>query len=237
MGVYDKAAVLEEVRRLLPDVTMVGVTGSAAFEGRHFTPDSDIDIIAVGHRNCFAWGQADGHELEIRVYTRDAMERPLQNPQWHPTNWIFLAGKIAGAEVLVGDSPRNFVLSCMSDRNRLIAGSALLGFLLLYDIKRKARRRPPSLDAPLILTGLRHVVARNLPMRAEPEEAFRHLSPETDLSKMVAFAAELAEQSRDILADDEQVASMMYLPENRTGLHWLRNAIGIHREMPNICIF
>lgn len=239
MGVYDKAAVVEEVRRIQPDVAMIAVTGSAAFEGVHFQPDSDIDVIAIGSRNSFAWGEIGGRELEIRTYTRDTLNSSLQNPQWwHPTsNWIFVAGTIAGAEVLFGESVRDLVLSCTRDRNRLVAASALIGLLLGAESRRKTGRRVASLDVPLTLTALSNVVGGGLPIRAEPDDAFRFFSAESDISTAVKFASEFAERTRDILADDEQVASIMYLPEHRTGLRWLRSAIGINRGMPHLCLY
>lgn len=239
MGVYDKAAVLEEVRRILPDVTMVAVTGSAAFEGAHFRPDSDIDVIAIGPRNSFAWGEVAGHELEIRTYVPDTLQHSLQNPQWWhpPSNWIFVAGAIAGAEVLSGESVRGLVLSCTGDRNRLVAASALIGFLLSVESRSRTGRRPASLDVPLTLTALTNIVGGGLPIRAEPDAEFRQFSAESDLSTAVTFASEFAERTRDILADDEQVAKIMYLPEHRMGLRWLRNAIGINRAMPHLCTY
>jgi hypothetical protein len=233
MGLYDRFAVLDEVRRLLPEVTSVAVTGSAAFDGAHFRPESDIDVVAVGPRNCLGWGQVGAHELEIFCYRIDDLEIQLQNPQWR-YDWIFHAGKLGRAEVLMGESLRPLVLRCTGDRNRLIAGSGLIGLLLIAETKRRTARHYAELNVPLTLTALHHVVSGDLPIRMEADEAFRDMSAESDLFAAVEFARGLGERTRDILSDDQQVAKIMYWPEHRRGLHWLRNAIGIDRDMPHL---
>src|SRR6202166_1323710 len=235
MGVYDRTTVLDEVLRILPDVTSVAVTGNTAFDGALFRPESDIDVVTVGPRNCLAWGRVDAHELEIFCYRIEEIERTLQNPQWR-YDWIFHAGKLDRAEVLLGESLRPLVLKCTGDRNRLTSGSALIGLLLLAETKRRTARHYAELDVPLTLTALRHVVSGGLPIRMEADEDFKHMSAESDLVAAVQFARGFAERTRDILADDEEVAKIMHWREHRRGLRWLRNAIGIDREMPHLCL-
>lgn len=236
MGVYDRTAVLGEVLRILPDVTSVAVTGSAAFDGPLFRPTSDIDVVAVGPRSCLAYGQVGDHELEIFCYRIGEIEIQLQNPQWR-YDWIFHAGKFGRAEVLLGESLRPLVLRHTGDRTRLIAGSALIGLLLLAETKRKTARHYAELDVPLTLTALRHVVSGGLPIRMEADEDFKQMSAESDLLPALQFARSLAERTRDILADDEEVAKITYWPEHRAGLRWLRNVIGIDRAMPHLYLY
>ncbi len=146
MTVYDRTAVLHEVRRIVPDVQGVAVTGSAAFDGARFRADSDVDIVAIGPKSGFAWGRVGGHELEIETMHIDLLRGRVRNPQWHHTNWIWNIGKVGGAEVLFGPSLEDAVRSQITNRTRLIAGSTLIGALLNVQHKVKLGLRPQSLD-------------------------------------------------------------------------------------------
>jgi hypothetical protein len=225
------------VQRILPEVRMVAVTGSAAFEAAHFRPDSDIDVVAIGPRNAFAWGQASGRELEIRCYTLPGVVRMVQNPQWQTTNWLWVSGSIARAEVLWGESIEDVVRAQIDARTRLVAGSGLIGLLLQAQNRAKSGRRPVSLDVPLALTALRHIIRGVLPIRAEADEDFSDMSAASDLSGALGFAGQLARETNDILRDNNEMAKIMYVPANRTGLHWLRDAAGINKKLPDVCIY
>jgi hypothetical protein len=234
MGVYDRAVVLQEVRRILPDVQGIAVTGSAAFEGARFLPDSDIDVVAIGPKSGFAWGRVGGHEMEIHAMHIDLIRGRVRNPQWHLTNWIWIAGGIGGAEVLFGPSLEDLVRSQITKRTRLIAGSTLIGALLSAQNKAKSGSRPVSLDVPLVLTALRRVVSGALPIRAEPDADLKNFTVMSDFAKELENAATLGEESFDILLDNNEVQKIMYWSEHRTGLGWLRRAMGINLEMPEV---
>lgn len=236
MGVYDKAEVVDEVRRLLPDVQTIAVTGSAAYEGTRFQPDSDIDVVAVGPRNAFVWSFACGRELEIRSYTRSFITHMVQNPQWQTTNWLWVSGSVARAEVLWGEPVEDIVRAQINPRTRLIAASGLIGLLLLAQNRFRSGRRPVSLDVPLALTALRYITAGALPIRAEPDPDFINLSAASDLSRALEFVGTFADQAAEILRDNNEVEKIMFTPANRTGLRWLRDAAGIETALPGICI-
>jgi hypothetical protein len=237
MAGYDRAAVLTEVRRILPEVRMVAVTGSAAFDGPKFTPHSDIDVVAVGPCNVFAWGHASGREVEIQSFTLDSIRHRVQNPQWHTTNWIWYAGKLARAEVLWGHSVEDLVRGEINVRTRLIAASGLIGLLLAAERNARTGRRRVHVDVPLAFSALRHIMAGILPIRSEPDEDFRNLSASADLSCALEFVKPLAREAEDLLRDNGEVGKIMYLPEHRTGMQWLRKATGIDLPMPDICYY
>jgi hypothetical protein len=234
MSVYDKSAVLKEVRRILPGVEGVAVTGSAAFEGTRFRPESDIDVIAIYAKNGFAWGQVDGRELEIHIFRAEAIRQRTRNPQGQVTNWVWNTGKIGGAELLYGPSLEDLVRSQITERTRLVAGSTLIGALLNAQNKAKAGLRPQTCDVPLLLTALRRVISHALPIRAEADEDLLEFTVMSDFSKELKNARSLGEESRDILLDNDEVQKMMYWSAHRTGLGWLRKEMGIDLEMPHI---
>ncbi len=236
MGVYDKSAVLQEVRRLLPDVQAIAVTGSAAFEGKHFQPASDIDVVATHPKNGFAWSQVAGRDLEIHALSIERIKWQVQNPQYHGPSWVWNVGKIGGAELLCGPSLEALVRSQITKKTRLIAGSALIGFLLMAENKAKLGRRPASLDVPLALTALRRVVSGALPIRAEADQDLEEFSAMSDFSKEFENATKLGEECLNILAENSELQGITYFPAHRTGLRWLRKALSIDLEMPQMCL-
>ena len=228
---------LAEVRRILPEVRMVAVTGSAAFDGPKFGPNSDIDVVAVGPCNVFAWGHASGREVEIQSFTLDSIRRQVQNPQWHTMNWIWYAGKLARAEVLWGRSIEELVRGEISVRTRLIGTSGLIGLLLAAERNARTGRRPVHVDVPLALSALRHIMTGILPIRAEPDDDFRDYSASADLSRALEFVKPFANEAADILRDNQEVGKIMYLPEHRAGMLWLRKVIGVDLPMPDVCYY
>ncbi len=232
MTVYDRTAVLHEVRRIVPDVQGVAVTGSAAFDGARFRADSDVDIVAIGPKSGFAWGRVGGHELEIETMHIDLLRGRVRNPQWHHTNWIWNIGKVGGAEVLFGPSLEDAVRSQITNRTRLIAGSTLIGALLNVQHKVKLGLRPQSLDVPLVLTALRRVVSDALPIRAEPDDDVKEITATSDFAKELESAAKLGQESLDILLNNDEVQKIMYWSAQRTGIRWLRTVMGIRLDMP-----
>ncbi len=180
MGVYDKAELFQQVLRILPNVQAIGVTGSAAFEGEHFRKDSDIDVVALNPTSCYAWGELSGHTLEIHAYDIERMKKAIRNPQWHGPNWIWNIGKIGGAEHLFGRSLENIVRRQITSSTRLVAGAALIGYLLLAASKERTGRRRASVDVPLILTALRRVVSGTFPIRALADDDLAAFSLTSD---------------------------------------------------------
>jgi hypothetical protein len=233
--VFDKVTLIHEVRRILPDVRSVGVTGSAAFDCANFKPGSDLDVVALNPRNCFAWSELGGHEVEIEAFAAERIKLLVQNPQWHGTRWIWNIGKIGGAEFLYGPSLESLVRSQISPKTRLIAAAELIGVLLCGKDKLGTGRRPLSLDVPLVLTALRRIVSDSLPIRAAPDEDLKEYSLRSDFSRELESAKALGEESRSILLDNEELGKITYYPEHRAGLRWLRRAMNIELEMPAIC--
>jgi hypothetical protein len=234
MAVYDKAAVIQEVKRILPDVTGIAVTGSAAYDGARFAPESDIDVVAVYPKNGFAWGRVNGRVLEINMMRLENIKRRVQNPQNHVTNWIWNIGKVASAEVLWGPPLNDLVRAQITPRIRLIAGVTLIGALLNNQEKAKYGGRLQSLDVPLVLTALRRIISDTLPIRAEPDSDLMDFTVMSDFTKELENALILGEESRDILLSNDEVQKIMYWSAHRTGLDWFRRSMGIRLEMPEV---
>jgi tetratricopeptide (TPR) repeat protein len=234
VAVYDKFAVIQEVRRLLPTVEGIAVTGSAAYEGSRFVAESDIDVVAIYSKNGFAWGRVDGRVLEIQTMRVEMIKRRTQNPQHQLTNWVWNTGKVGGAEVLWGPSLENLVRSQITARTRLVAGTTLIGELLNNQHKAKSGSRLQSLDVPLVLTALRRVVSDALPIRAEADSDLVDFTVMSDFTKELENALILGEQARDILCNNDEVQKIMYWSAHRTALEWLRRAMGINLEMPEV---
>jgi hypothetical protein len=234
MAVYDKSAVILEVRRLLPDVTGIAVTGSAAYDGAEFSPASDIDVVAIYSKNGFAWGRIDGRELAINAMRLETLKRRVQNPQHNLANWIWNIGKVGAAEVLWGPSLEGLVRSQITARTRLVAGVALIGLLLIFQDKAKHGGRLQSVDVPLVLTGLRRIVSGTLPIRAEPDSDLRDFTVLSDFRKELDNALILGEEARDLLLNNDEVQRMMYWSAHRAGLAWLRRSMNINLAMPEV---
>jgi tetratricopeptide (TPR) repeat protein len=233
-AVYDKSAVIQEVRRLLPSVEGIAVTGSAAYEGSRFVAESDIDVVALYPKNGFAWGRVDGRVLEIQTMRVEMIKRRTQNPQHHLTNWVWNTGKVGSAEVLWGPPLEGLVRSQITARTRLVAGTTLIGELLNNQHKAKSGSRLQSLDVPLVLTALRRVVSDALPIRAEPDSDLVSFTVMSDFTKELENAVILGEQARDILCDNDEVQKIMYWSAHRTAIEWLRRMLGINLEMPEV---
>ena len=238
MAFPDKRAIVNEVKRLLPDVEIIALTGSAAYEGAHFKSDSDIDIVAVNPRRCMAWSEVDGHELVIGAYRMGGINYLVGNPQWHLPGWIWSVGAIARAEILYGPSLEIQVRSQITRRTRLVATSGLIGLLLIAQEKASSGRRlhfaEQLIDVPLVLTGLRHVLTGSLPIRCEPDDDLNEMCALSDFSKEFEGARRFAAQHLDTLRDDSAVADMCYQWPNRAGLQWMRKVLGIDLPMPHI---
>jgi hypothetical protein len=234
VSVYDESAVIQEVRRILPDVEGIAVTGSAAYEGTRFTAESDIDVVAIYPKNGFAWGRVGDRLLEIQVMRVGMVKRRTQNPQHQLTNWVWNTGKVGGAEVLWGPSLEDLVRSEITPRTRLVAGATLIGELLNCQQKAKSGGRLQSLDVPLVLTALRRVVSGALPIRAEADSDLLDFTVLSDFTKELDNALSLAEPARDLLLSNDEVQKMMYWSAHRTALEWFRRAIGINLEMPEV---
>ncbi len=235
MAIYRKESVIKEVQRILPGVAGIAVTGSAAHNGDRFLPESDIDVIAIYSKNGWAWGEVDGHLLEINALRIEAIKRHVQNPQHHATNWIWTIGKYGGAELIFGGpNLENVVRSLITPRVRLVAGSTLVGALLNCQNKYRYGGRPQSLDVPLVLTALRRIVNNDLPLRAEADPDFLGFTIASDFTNELQSALVLAEATRDILSNNDEVQKLVYWSAHRTGLDWFRKAIGIDMEMPEV---
>jgi hypothetical protein len=232
--VYDKSAVIQEVRRILPNVEGIAVTGSAAYEGARFVAESDIDVVAIYSKNGWAWGCVDGHLLEINAMRVGMIKRLAQNPQHQVTNWVWNTGKVGGAEVLWGPSLEDLVRSEITARTRLVAGATLIGALLNCQQKAKSGGRLQSLDVPLVLTALRRVVSGALPIRAEADSDLLTFTVLSDFTKELDNALILGEQARHLLLSNDEVQKMMYWSAHRTALAWFRRAMGINLEIPEV---
>ena len=234
----DKCAIVDEVKRLLPDVKTIALTGSAAYDGAHFKPDSDIDIIAINPRQCMAWSEVSGHELVIGAWHMENINQLVRNPQWHGPGWIWRVGMIAGAETLYGPSLEMPVRSQITKRTRLIAASGLVGLLLMAQQKARSGRRPQLnegiVDVPFVLTALRRVLSGALPIRCEPDEDLNDMRALSDFSAEFEGAKRFAAEHRDTLRDNAALAKIIYHAAMRAGLRWMREAIDIDLPMPNI---
>lgn len=236
MSRCDKAAILAEARRLVPDAQTVALTGSASFEGRHFRPGSDFDVIAIGPRNCFAWGEVGGTEVELVVFTQQKVWNLVGNPHWSGAGWIWLAGKIGGAEILDGPPLEAAIRAQITPEARLTAVAGLIGQLLLGAEKWAGGRRSLTLDVPLALSALRHIIHDRLPVRCAADEDLHEMNWTSDFSAELAAARLWSRQAAGILEDDRAVGRIMYYPEQRAGLRWLRRGLGIDRPMPDLCL-
>ena len=238
MGTIDKQAIVNEVRRLLPQVETIALTGSAAYGAENFRADSDIDIIAINPRDCMACTVLDGHEMVIGAVHKNAVNNLVQNPQWFTPGWIFRVGTIIRAEVLFGGPVEPTIRSLINERTWLVVATGLVGMLLLAQQKTLSGRRPQYnegiIDIPNVVTALRHALARTFPIRCGPDADAAALGPLSDISPELQGAATFAIQYRDILADDQQVAKLSSLLAQRIGVEWMRKALQIHGPMPII---
>jgi hypothetical protein len=238
MSTIDKQAIVNEVRRLLPEVEIIALTGSAAHGAKNFTADSDIDIIAINPRQCMACTALDGHEMVIGAVLKQAVHNLVQNPQWFTPGWVFRVGMIARAEVLFGGPLTPTIRSLINERTWLVAATGLVGLLILAQKKALSGRRPhyneSIIDIPIVVTALRYVLARTFPIRCEPDADVAALGPLSELSPELQRAATFAIPYRDILAEDQQVAKLSGLLPQRIGVEWMRKALQIHGPMPSI---
>jgi hypothetical protein len=238
MGTIDKQAIVNEVRRLLPAVETILLTGSAAHGAENFRADSDIDIIAINPRECMACTVLDGHEVVIGAVHKNAIHNLVQNPQWFTPGWVFRVGILVRAEVLFGGPVEPTIRSLINERTWLVAATGLVGLLIHAQKKALSGRRPhyneSLVDIPMVVTALRHTLARTFPIRCEPDADVTALGLLSDLSPELQRAATFAIQYRDILAEDQQVAKLSGLLPQRIGLEWMRKALHIHGPMPSI---
>jgi predicted nucleotidyltransferase len=238
MRTIDKQAIVNEVRRLLPEVETIALTGSAAHGAKNFTADSDIDIVAINPRACMACTVLDGHEVVIGAVLKKSVAILVENPQWFNPGWAFRVGMIAQAEVLFGEPLEPTIRSLINERTWLVAATGLVGLLILAQKKALSGRRPhfneSIIDIPIVITALRHVVARSFPIRCEPDADVAALGPLSEFAPELQRAATLAVQYRDILAEDQQVAKLSSSLPQRLGVEWMRKALQINRPMPNI---
>ena len=240
MGTIDKQAIVSAVRRLLPEVETVALTGSAAHGGKNFTALSDIDIVAINPRACLACTVLGGRELVIGAILKNSVSILVQNPQWFTPGWVFRVGMIAEAEVLFGEPLKPTVRSLMNERTWFIAATGLVGLLTLAQKKalsgRRAHFNESIIDVPIAVTALRQVLARTFPIRCEPDADVAALGPLSELSVELQKAASFAMDYREILADDQQVAKLSTSLPHRLGLEWMRKALQIHRPMPSVSL-
>jgi hypothetical protein len=238
MGTIDKQAIVHEVRRLLPDVETIALTGSAAHGAENFTADSDIDIVAINPRACLACTSLDGHEVVIGALLKNALGILVQNPQWFTPGWVFRVGMIVRAEILFGRPLKPTIDPLINKHTWLVAATGLVGLLILARKKALSGRRPhfneSIIDVPIAVTALRHVLAGTFPIRCEPDVDAAALGPMSELSLDLQRAATFAAQYRDILAEDQQVARLSGSLPQRIGVEWMRQALQINGPMPAI---
>jgi hypothetical protein len=238
VAALNKCAIVDEVKRLLPDVKAIALTGSAAYSGERFKADSDIDVIAINPRQCMAWGEVSGHELVIGAWRMENINQLARNPQWHGAGWVWRVGMIASAETLYGPSLAIPVRSQITKRTWLIAASGLVGLLLLAQQKARSGRRPQlnegAVDVPFVLTALRRVLSGALPIRCEPDEDLNGMGALSDFSGELEGAKKFAAEHLETLRDNTALAKITYHAATRAGLCWMRKAMNIDVAMPNI---
>jgi predicted nucleotidyltransferase len=238
MATINKQALVNEVRRLLPEVETIALTGSAAHGAENFAPDSDIDVIAINPRACLAFTALAGHEVVVGALLKKAVSILVQNPQWFTPGWVFRVGMIAEAEVLYGGPLKPAIRSLINERTWLVAAAGLVGLLILAQKKALSGRRPhyneSIIDIPIAVTALRYVLARHFPPRCEPDADVSGLGPLSELSAELQRAAEFAVQYRDILAGDQQVAELSGSLPHRIGVEWMRKSLRIDGPMPSV---
>lgn len=234
----DKHAIVEEVRRLLPQTEIIALTGSAAHGGERFRPDSDIDVFAIHPRPCLAWSNFDGHEMAIGAMRKDGLDHLVQNPQWFTPGWIFRVGMIARAEFLFGPSLEAEIRSKITRDTWLVVTSGLIGLMLMAASKAGSGRRPhfheSIIDVPIVATALRRALSRELPIRCEPDADLAAKGPLSDFSAEFEGARTLAERYREKLQDNAAVAKSCSILPQRIGLEWMRRAAGIELPMPSV---
>ncbi len=241
MAPLDKRTIVKEVKRLFPDVETIALSGSAAYDGVRFKPDSDIDVIAVSRRPGMAWSEVAGHELVIGARNMESVNQLVRTPQWHGPGWIWRVGAVANAEILYGPSLEVQVRSQITKRTWLIAASGLIGLLLIAQRKAQTGRRPifyeTMVDVPLALTALRRVLSASLPNRCEPDDDLNEMSALSDFSTEFERVERFAAAHLDTLRDNAELEKIGHPSANRAGLHWMRKAMGIDTPMPSISMF